>query len=91
LETSFLAFDLGAESGRAFVGLLQEERLLLDELDRFPNEMVCVSEHLHWDIHTLFIRIKKSISLNLREAASSHPVSESIPRRYRVSEHEHRR
>ncbi len=71
MEASFLAFDLGAESGRAFLGLLQEERLLLDELDRFPNEMVRVSEHLHWDVHALFIRIKKAISLCLREAALS--------------------
>ena len=91
METSLLAFDLGAESGRAVLGTLEDGMLHLEELSRFPNEMVCVSEHLHWDIHTLFIRIKKSISLNLREAASSHPVSESIPRRYRVSEHEHRR
>jgi rhamnulokinase len=71
MNTSFLAFDLGAESGRAFLGLLQEERLLLDELDRFPNEMVRVSKHLHWDVHALFIRIKKAISLCLREAALS--------------------
>lgn len=49
MDTSFLAFDLGAESGRAVVGLFENGRLRLVELGRFPNEMVTVSGHLHWE------------------------------------------
>ena len=35
--TNFLAFDLGAESGRAVVGQFDGDRLTLTELHRFPN------------------------------------------------------
>src|SRR5689334_15357806 len=35
--TNFLAFDLGAESGRAVVGTLTDGRLELREKHRFPN------------------------------------------------------
>ncbi|MBK5092322.1 MAG: rhamnulokinase [Actinobacteria bacterium] len=71
MEASFLAFDLGAESGRAFVGSLKDKKLLLDELDRFPNEMVRDSGHLHWDIHALFRQIKKAINRCSRKVTSS--------------------
>ena len=33
----YLAFDLGAESGRAVIGTLDDGRLTLDEKHRFPN------------------------------------------------------
>lgn len=34
MEQSFLAFDLGASSGRAVVGTLADDRLVLDEIHR---------------------------------------------------------
>lgn len=49
----FLAFDLGAESGRAVVGTLEDGRLSLEEIHRFPNEPVEVCETLHWDVLSL--------------------------------------
>jgi len=33
----FLAFDLGAASGRAVIGRFDGERLALEEIHRFPN------------------------------------------------------
>jgi len=33
----FLAFDIGASSGRAIVGTLDDNKLALDEIYRFPN------------------------------------------------------
>jgi len=50
----FLAFDLGAESGRAVVGTLDHDRLSLEEIHRFPNEPVEVRDTLHWDVLGLF-------------------------------------
>ncbi len=50
----FLAFDLGAESGRAVVGTLEGGRLALDEIHRFPNEPVELCGTLHWDVLSLF-------------------------------------
>ena len=48
--TNFLAFDLGAESGRAVVGTLKNGRLELNEKHRFPNPTGRMRGHLHWNL-----------------------------------------
>lgn len=58
----YLAFDIGAESGRALVGTLESSRLVLEEVRRFPNEPVRVQAHFHWDVLRLFAEIKKGLS-----------------------------
>ena len=58
----FLAFDLGAESGRAVVGTLESGRLSLEEVHRFPNEPVEVCGALHWDVLSLHNNVIKGIS-----------------------------
>ena len=63
---SFLAIDLGAESGRAILGRI-DERLTLDEIHRFPNDPVRVGEHIHWDV----LRLWSEIQSGLRIAAAS--------------------
>src|SRR5262245_24436295 len=45
----FLAFDLGAESGRAMTAHLRAGVLDLAEVARFPNEPVRVDGSLYWD------------------------------------------
>ena len=40
MRAQFLAFDLGAESGRAMLGRLVGDRLDLTEVARFSNEPV---------------------------------------------------
>jgi rhamnulokinase len=57
----FLAFDLGAESGRAVVGTLQDGRLALEEISRFPNEPVVVHNTLYWDVLALHNNILKGL------------------------------
>jgi rhamnulokinase len=57
----FLAFDLGAESGRAVVGVLQEGRLSLEEIYRFANEPVEVSGTLYWDVLALYNHVLKGM------------------------------
>ncbi len=64
---SFLAFDLGAESGRAILGILDEGHLEVKELTRFPNGMVNLLGHWHWNIVRLFEEVKKGLSLCLAE------------------------
>lgn len=54
LTSNYLAFDLGAESGRAVVGRLDGLKLELETLHRFPNGPVRVFERLHWDMLRLF-------------------------------------
>jgi len=60
---SFLAFDLGASSGRAMLGRLAEGRIAIRELHRFPNEMVELGGHLHWNIVQLYQEIKQGMKL----------------------------
>ncbi|MFQ3549642.1 MAG: rhamnulokinase, partial [Armatimonadota bacterium] len=64
MKTSqFLAFDFGAESGRAILGKLDNGKLTLQEIHRFPNEPVKVLGHLHWDILKLFAEVKKGLKM----------------------------
>ena len=59
----FLAFDLGAESGRGVLGHFDGERLTLEELHRFPNGGIRVLDSLHWDVLRLWNEIKATLSI----------------------------
>jgi len=58
---SFLAFDLGATSGRSILGTLDNGRLQMKELTRFPNQMLQIGDHFHWNIYSLFEHIKAGL------------------------------
>jgi len=64
---TYLAFDLGAESGRAMLGQIENGRLSLRELHRFPNRMVPLHGHLYWDLLHLFAEIQHALHLAGRE------------------------
>ncbi len=61
IQTNFLALDLGAESGRAIVGTLENGRLTLNEVHRFPNVHVHLPDGWHWDTLRLWTDIKEGI------------------------------
>src|SRR4030042_6778552 len=61
---NYLAFDLGAESGRAILGSLDGGRLSLSEVHRFPNGPVRLPDGLHWDILGLWSDIKTGIAIS---------------------------
>jgi rhamnulokinase len=56
----YLAFDLGAESGRAILGQLHAGVLTISEVYRFPNEPVRYGGELHWDIARLWLEMTRS-------------------------------
>lgn len=60
---SFLAIDLGATSGRAILGTIQNERLELKEINRFANPITEVNGYLYWDLFCLYSEILKSLSI----------------------------
>jgi len=66
----FLAFDLGAESGRAVIGLLEGGRVSIRELHRFPNAPVTVDGHLHWDVPALLREVKAGLKVCAGEIGS---------------------
>ncbi len=70
----FLAFDLGAESGRAISGRLRADRLELFEISRFANEPVRVDGSLYWDAPRLWLNMQRALD----QAASEKIRPDSI-------------
>src|SRR5436190_6984610 len=66
-DRHFLAFDLGAESGRAIVGSLRQNRLTLEEKHRFPTHNGRIAGHLHWNLLSIWEELK----LGLRKSAQN--------------------
>ncbi len=56
-----LALDLGAESGRAILGVLKNERLTLHELHRFANVPQQLNTGSHWNLDALWENVKESV------------------------------
>lgn len=65
--TQFLAFDLGAESGRAVVGHLNDGKLSLEVIHRFSNGPVRVGDSLHWDVLRLWSEIKAGLTIAVKQ------------------------
>jgi len=61
-ESSHIAFDLGAESGRCLLGKVKDGCLSVREISRFPNKMILVSGHLHWNVFELFEQMTKGMA-----------------------------
>ncbi|MCH2580275.1 MAG: rhamnulokinase, partial [Planctomycetes bacterium] len=53
MEKTYLAIDLGAESGRAILGRLLDGRLSTEEVHRFPNRTETSGGRLRWDLPAL--------------------------------------
>jgi rhamnulokinase len=58
-----LAFDLGAQSGRAILGELTNNTLSLREIHRFPTGITEINGHLYWDIFRIFAEIIKALKI----------------------------
>lgn len=65
---SFLAFDIGATSGRSILGTLDKGRLQMKELTRFPNQMLQIGNHFQWNIYSLFEHLKSALTAVKKEA-----------------------
>ena len=57
----YLAVDIGASSGRHILGHLEDGRMVLEEVYRFPNGMKEIHGHLCWDTDELFSNIKEGM------------------------------
>jgi rhamnulokinase len=62
-NSKFVAFDMGAESGRAVLGSFNNDKLTLEEIHRYPNTPVRVFDSLHWDVLQMFQEMKKSLEI----------------------------
>jgi rhamnulokinase len=69
-KQQFLAFDLGAESGRAMLGRLDNGRLELTEKHRFANPAGKMRGTLHWNLLAQWEELKSG----LRKAGADGPI-----------------
>jgi rhamnulokinase len=62
IQKPYLAFDFGAESGRAVLAHLQSGILTTEEVHRFANEPVEYGGSLHWDVARLWFEVRKALA-----------------------------
>ena len=57
MQQYYLAIDIGASSGRHILGSVQDGKIVLEEIHRFPNGMSEKNGHRCWDVDKLFQEI----------------------------------
>ena len=57
----FFAVDLGATSGRTIIGGITDSKFSLEEITRFPNNLIEQGGHYYWDIHALYFEIIRGL------------------------------
>ena len=58
---TFLAFDLGATSGRSVIGTLDNGKIETKELTRFPNAIVELNGKFYWNLLGLYEHLKEGL------------------------------
>ena len=73
-EYNFLAFDIGATSGRAVLGTLKDAKFEMKEIHRFPNPMVELHGRFYWDIYHLYTSLIESLTICARQRIRLHSI-----------------
>lgn len=60
-KTYFFAVDLGATSGRTIIGTINNGKFALEEVTRFPNNLIEQGGHYYWDIYALYFEIIRGL------------------------------
>lgn len=64
---NFLAFDIGATSGRAVLATLAGDKFEMQEINRFPNSIMELHGKFYWNIYSLYEAMKESLSICVRQ------------------------
>jgi rhamnulokinase len=67
-KEGYIAFDLGAESGRAMLAVLSGDKIELFETHRFANTPQRMPSGLHWNLTELWANILKGLKLTAQAA-----------------------
>ena len=62
-SNAYLAFDLGAESGRAVLGRIENGRVGFGEIHRFANTPIVESASLRWNVQALWREMQHALTL----------------------------
>ena len=63
MPRTFAAVDLGASSGRVVAGRVEDGRIELEVVHRFPNGVHEPDGHLRWDPTRLAAEVRKGLDL----------------------------
>jgi sugar (pentulose or hexulose) kinase len=69
MSEPWLGIDIGATSGRGVLGRLERERLVLEEIHRFPHGPVLLGGTLWWDVLHLWSGVLESFRACARHGA----------------------
>jgi rhamnulokinase len=58
---NLLAFDFGASSGRAVLGIFDGNRIVISAVHQFPNGPVTLTGHMYWDVLRFLGEIKEGL------------------------------
>lgn len=72
MSKEYLAIDIGASSGRAIIGTVNNSIISLKETARFENALIHKNGHLCWDIHALKENVIDAITSTVRQG--HHPA-----------------
>lgn len=64
---NFLAFDLGATSGRSVLMTIENGKFEIREITRFPNAVMELHGKYYWDIFALFKALKQGLAACAKE------------------------
>lgn len=70
MKKQYLAFDLGASSGRAIIGTLDNGKITLEEVHRFPNGPIEINGGLFWNTLGLFNELKIGLAKAVQSGAN---------------------
>lgn len=76
MEQYYLAIDIGASSGRHILGHMEDGKMVLEEMYRFPNGMTEENGQKSWNVKALFRAILEGMK-KCKEAGKI-PVSMGI-------------
>ena len=60
---TFLAIDLGATSGRSVLLTLADGKIEMQELSRFPNQILEIQGKYYWNVYSIFQSVKEALVL----------------------------
>lgn len=74
-DTTCLAVDLGATSGRVMLGTVGDARVRLTEVHRFTTRSVRLPDGLHWDVTGIYGEILVGVRAAIAQGASPRGIA----------------
>ena len=67
MKHAYIAFDLGATSGRTILAYIENETIQMEVMNRFPHKFHPMGNHIYWNIIGLFENVLDGLALALEK------------------------